>query len=230
MAAKKEDGAGWRQILVVLREDILAQAQASGLDINELCNRALARATGIRYDRPPSGDASPAAPVIVAHDSTPSDRDTGPAVTQPAGLHPVINADDPRSVTTIKRVPRAPVPKIHETLPGRVSTPVKTPKIPLVPAVASQPEKPGKPGTRPEKKGRGSVIKKFVAENMVRENAEETRVSKDVLYQAFARWCREHRVTPVPDRKAFTVALKNQYAMKEETVDSEPSWVNVRLR
>jgi hypothetical protein len=230
MTAKKEEGARWRQTPVVLREDILAQAQASGLDISELCNQALASATGIRYGLQQSGDVPPAAPVIIAHNSAPSDRDTIPAATQPAGLHPVINADDPRAVTTVKRVPRAPAPKTLKTLPGRVSTPVKTPKTPPVPESAAPPEKPGKPETRPEKRGRGSAIKKFIAESIAREDAEEAHVSKDVLYQAFTRWCREHRVTPVPDRKALTVALKNQYAMKEKTVDGEPSWVNVRLR
>ena len=75
-----------------------------------------------------------------------------------------------------------------------------------------------------------SAIKKFMAEAIVREDADESRVPKDVLYQAFARWCREHRITPVPDRKAVTVALKNQFAMKEKMVDSEPSWVNIRFR
>jgi hypothetical protein len=230
MTAKKGEGAEWRQTPVVLRGDILAQAQASGLDIDELCNRALASATGIRYDPPPSGDVSPAAPVIIAHDSIPSGGDTIPAMAQPSALHPVINADDPGAVTTVKHVSRAQAPKTLKTLPGRVSTPVKTPQTPPVPAVAAQPEKPGKPETRPEKKGRGSAIKKFVAENIVREDAEEAHVSKDALYQAFTRWCREHRVTQVPDRKAVTIALKNQYAMKEKTVDGEPSWVNVRLR
>ncbi len=230
MTAKKEEGAEWRQIPVVLRGDILALAQESGLDISELCNRALACATGIRYDQPPSGDILPAATVIIAHDSTPSDRDTIPAMAQPSGLHPVINADDPGAVTTVKHAPRIPAPKILKTLPGRVSAPVKTPGTPPVPAIAAQPEKPGTPETRPEKKGRGSAIKKFVAENILREDAEGNHVSKDALYQAFTRWCREHRVTPVPDRKAVTIALKNQYAMKEKTVDGEPSWVNVRLR
>ncbi len=215
---------------VILREDILAQAQASGLDISDLCNRALAGATGIRYDLQQPGDGPPAAPVIIAHDNAPSDRNTIPAMTRPADLHPVINADDPRAVTTVKHAPRAPAPKTPETLPGRVSTPVKTPKTPPVPAGAAQPEKPGKPGTRPEKRGRGSILKKFIAESTVREDAEENHVSKDALYQAFTRWCREHKVTPVPDRKAVTVALKNQYAMKEKTVDGEPSWVNIRIR
>ena len=230
MTAKKEEGAKWRQTPVVLREDILAQARASGLDISELCNRALASAIGIRYGRKQPGDSPPAAPVVIALDRAPSDRDTTPVVTPPEGLHPVINADDPRAVTTVKRVPRAPAPKIPGTLPGRVSIPAKTPETPPVPAAAAQPDKPGKPETRPEKKGRGSAIRKFVAESIAREDAEETHVSKDVLYQAFTRWCREHRITPVPDRKALTIALKNQYAMKEKTVDGEPSWVNVRLR
>jgi hypothetical protein len=230
MTVKKEQGLKWCQTTVVLREDILAQAQASGLDINDLCNRALASAAGIRYQPQMPVGVPAAAPVIIAHNGAASDGDAIPPVNPAAGIHPVINADDPKAVTTVKQVPRPPVQKAPATLPGRVSSPEKTPKAPAVPATAPHVEKPRKPENRPEKREKGSAIKKFVAEAIVREDAEESHVTKDALCQAFARWCRERRITPVPDRKAITVTLKNQFALKEKTVNGEASWVNVRLK
>lgn len=230
MTAKKGQGTRWCQVTVVLREDILAQAQASGVDISDLCNRAVADATGIRYVPPKPADAAPAAPVIVAGNGAPPGGDAIPSIVPPPGIHPVINADDPRSATTVKQVPRPSLPTVPATLPGRVSSPEKPAKAPAAPLPSPRGEKPGKAQARPEKKGTGSSIKKFVAGAIVREDTDEGHITKDLLYQAFARWCREHRITPVPDRRAFTVALKNQFAMKEKTVDGEPSWVNVRLR
>ncbi|MDD4137662.1 MAG: hypothetical protein PHT99_07210 [Methanoregula sp.] len=218
MTAKKGQGVTWRETSVAIREDILDQVQASGLDIGEVCNRALADAAGIRYVQKPAG---PAAPVIIAHDGAPAGDAT---IIPPTGIHPVINADDPRAATTVKQVPRPSLPKIPAALPGRVSTPEKPQKaLPPVP----HPEKPGKPV---ETKGKGSAIKKFIAEAIVREDADENCVSKDLLYQAFTRWCRERRITPIPDRRTVTVTLKNQFAMKEKTAGGEPSWVNVRLK
>jgi hypothetical protein len=233
MTAKKGRDVKWCQVTVVLREDVLAQAQASGVDISDLCNRALADAAGIRYVPQKSVDEIPAAPVIIAHDGAPAGGDTLPAIVPPSGIHPVINADDPRAANAVKQAPRPPSLKTPAALPGRVSSPekpVKAPAAPSAPPSVPHMEKPKKPEAGPEKKGKGSSIKKFMAEAIAREDADESRVSKDNLYQAFTRWCREHRITPVPDRKAFTIALKNRFAMKEKTVDGEPSWVNIRLR
>ena len=69
-----------------------------------------------------------------------------------------------------------------------------------------------------------------MAEAVVREASGEGSVTKDTLYQAFSRWCREHRIAPVPDRKALTVALKNQFAVQEKMADGVPSWTGIRLR
>ena len=73
-------------------------------------------------------------------------------------------------------------------------------------------------------------LKKFVTEMILREDLENASITKEALYQAFARWCRERRITMAPDRKNLTVALKNQFAMNEKVVDGEPSWVNARLK
>ena len=187
---------------MVLREDILAQAQASGVDISDLCNRALADAAGIRYVPQKPVDETPAAPVIIAHDGAPAGGDTLPAIVPPSGIHPVINADDPRAASAVKQVPRPPSPKTPATLPGRVSSPdkpVKAPAAPSAPPSVPHTEKPKKPGAGPEKKGKGSAIKKFMAEAIVREDADESRVSKDNLYQAFIRWCRSTGSPPFPN-------------------------------
>jgi hypothetical protein len=234
MTAKKVQDPKWCETAVSIREDILAQARASGLDIAEVCNRALADATGIRYVPREPAAATPAAPVIIAQNGAPSAGDTIPVTVSPVGMHPVINADDPRSATTVKQVPRTPSPKTPSALPGRVSSPEKPPKapaaMPAAPPLVPQMEKTMKPEARPEKKGKGMAIKKFVIEAIVREDTDETRVAKAEMYEHFVRWCREHRITPVPDRKSLTVALKNQFALKEKTVEGEPSWVNVRLK
>jgi hypothetical protein len=230
MTAKVEQSLKWHETTVVLREDILAQAQASGFDINDLCNRALASAAGIRYIPQRPVGVPVTAPVIIAHNGAAAAGGVIPPVNPAGGIHPVINADDPKAVITVKRVPRPPAQKAPATLPGRVSSQEKTPKAPAVPVTAPHVEKPRKPEKMPEKKGKGSAIKKFVAEVIVRDDVEESHVTKDTLYQAFARWCRERRITPVPDRRAITVTLKNQFALKEKTVNGEASWVNVHLK
>ena len=237
MAAKKGHEGKWRQTTVLLRDDLLMQAQAAGLDITDICNRALAGATGIGYPRKKPEKAAPPAPVIIAQNGAPV---SGKAIHPPvpgevpvpapaSGIHPVINADDPRAAVAVKQVPKLPVQKAPAALPGRVSAAKKPAEEPAAPA-ASQSEKHAKPIPARGKRGKGPAIKRFVAEAIAREDADENHVTKQVMYESFARWCREHRITEVPDRKAVTVALKNQFALKEKTVDGEPSWVNVRLR
>ncbi|MDD1691104.1 MAG: hypothetical protein LUQ66_10630 [Methanoregula sp.] len=235
MTIRKGQGEKWRQTTVVLREDILTKAQSAGIDINDLCNRALADATGIRYVVPGKpGAGFPSTPVIIVRDGAHAEGAAIPPGTSPEGIHPVINADDPRAATTVKQVPRLPVQKAPAALPGRVSSPEKpqekAPVVPDVPVPVPPKEKPVKPETGPKKKAKGTPIKKFMADCIVREDTEDCHVTKDLLYRAFTRWCREHRIAPVPDRRAVTVALKNQFAMTEKIIGGEPSWTNLRLK
>lgn len=229
MTAKRGPGIRWCKTSVVLREDILKRAQAEGIDINDLCNRALAGATGIPYPFGKPASPIPSESVIVTDNVKKGNEEIPAPAIRSEDIHPVINADDPRAATVVKQVPRAPVPKIPPALPGRVSPPETVPQVPrAVPTI--QPEKKSRaPDSRKEPKGKGGVIKRFVADAIVRED-EYTGVSKEDLYQAFSRWCREHRITPIPDRRALTVILKNQFAMKETMVNSEPSWINIRLK
>jgi hypothetical protein len=247
MTGKKQPDGRWREITVVIRDDILARAEVAKLDISRLCNQALAEATGIPYSRAPS-DGAPPAPVIIAHNGAPSPEDRLPlSAAQPASRLPVINADAPGAAVTARQAPRPPAPKPPAALPGRV-TPVKTPAAPAapktppperttpaipapaLPAPGSEVKRAEHPKNPPAKKGRATAVRQFVMECIIRDDAEEALVLKVEMYQAFARWCREHRVTPVPDRRVLTVALKNQFAIRETTAGSEPSWVNVRLK
>ena len=55
-------------------------------------------------------------------------------------------------------------------------------------------------------------------------------MGKDELYEIFVRFCRDHRITPVPEKKAVTVALKNQFALTEKPVGGKSCWTGVRLK
>ena len=233
MTAKKGGTERWRQTTALFRDDLLAQAQASGLDIGDICNRALAAATGIGYESI-RGAASPG-PVIIAGNGTPTEVPGGemPALREAVTPDPVINADDPRSPSVVKQAPKKSGRKAPPSLPGRVSVPEKPaeetpPASPEPPSLKD--EKTPRHAPAPSKKTKGSAIKKFVAERVARELTVECYISKETLYEAFARWCREHRVTPVPDHKSVTVSLKTQFAMKEKTIGGEPSWLNIRLK
>jgi hypothetical protein len=64
---------------------------------------------------------------------------------------------------------------------------------------------------------------------IARVDADEAVISKEDMYLAFTRWCRDHRVTPVPDRKVFATVLKNKFAIAEKTVAGTSYWINIRL-
>lgn len=220
----------WSRTSIAIRQDILKQALASGLDINEICNQALARATGIPYVPPGQEPEHPPLPVIIAKNGAAAK--IPPAVPKALSpvVHPVINADDPRSPTTVKQAPRPARKNVPATLPGRVSVPEKALATPPAPA-GNRSEKPKTPSPKkPVKAKKGQAIKQFITEATARGDTDDGHVTKEALYLAFTSWCREHRVTPVPEKKAVTVALKNQFALKEKTIDGEPAWVNIRLR
>ena len=230
MTGTKGEDTPWSRTNIAIRQDILKQALVSGLDINEICNQALARATGIPYTPPGQEPEQPPLPVIIAKNGAATK--IPPAVLKVASpdVHPVINADDPRSPSTIKEAPRPARKKAPAALPERVSAPEKALATPPAPTV-NPPEKPKTPSPKKASRvGKGQAIKQFIADEAIRGETEHDHVTKEALYQAFARWCREHRVTPVPEKRAVAVALKNQFALKEKTVDGEPAWVNIRLR
>lgn len=230
MTGKKGEDTLWSRTSIAIRQDILKQALVSGLDINEICNQALASATGIPYAPPGQEPETPPLPVIVAKNGTVAKEATAARAAASPGVHPVINADDPRAASAIKQVPRPAQKNVPVALPGRVSVQEKTPVIPPAPA-KNLPEKPKTPPEKkPSKARKGQALKRFIAEAAIRGDTENDQVTKETLYLAFARWCREHRITPVPDKKTVTIALKNQFALKETSLDGEPAWVSIRLR
>jgi len=230
MTGTKGEDNPWSRTSIAIRQDILKQALVSGLDINEICNQALARATGIPYAPPGPEPDNPPLPVIIAKNGTVPGIPPAVPTTSSPGVHPVINADDPRAASAVKQAPRPARKKVPAALPGRVAVQEKAPATPPAP-VANPPEKPkASSQKKPSKAGKGQAIKRFIAEATARGDSDDGHVTKEALYEAFTRWCREHRVSPVPEKKAVTVALKNQFALKEKTIEGEPAWVNIRLR
>ena len=153
---------------------------------------------------------------------------TTPKIT-PVSRPPVINADDPAAVakamrskrqTAVKPVPDVPKPPVTDTgKEARQLSPLPD---------TGHGKKVREAG--PKKREAGGGLKKFVTEKISRIEADDAIISKDELYQAFSRWCREQKITPVPDRKVVAVALKNQFALQERTEDGVPYWVNIHLK
>jgi hypothetical protein len=230
MTGKKGVDTLWSRTSIAIRQDILKQALVSGLDINEICNQALASATGIHYAPPGLKPENPPLPVIVVKNGPGTGKDPVVPTASSNTVHPVINADDPRAASAVKQAPRPPQKKVIAALPGRVSVQEKGEKPPQVSA-ANPAEKTKMPvQKKPSKAGKEQAIKRFIADTAIRGDTEHDHVTKEELYQAFTRWCREHRITPVPDRKAVTTALKNKLALKEKILEGEPVWVNIRLQ
>ena len=200
------------------------------LDISNACNQALADLVGIDYRQQQiTGRAIPD-PVIL-------DADThieGPKKTsqknQPPDIHPVINADDPTAITKVLKAKRQPPAKPVPEIPVlKESSPPETVIAPRPPERDVSPQTKGK-SVASDKKRKDDSLKKFVATKITRVDADDAVITKDDLYQAFTRWCRDHRIAAVPERKVFATSLKNKFAITEKTVNSTPCWVNVRLR
>jgi hypothetical protein len=85
-----------------------------------------------------------------------------------------------------------------------------------------------KPGES-KKKGKDDILKKFVTTKITRLDTDDAVVSKDVMYQAFTRWCRDHRIVTVPEQKVFATLLKNKFAITEKTISGTSCWMHVRL-
>jgi len=226
MGAGNADSPGWQQVQILVRSDILAAADKKRLDISETCNRALAGHLGIAY-APAGPDKKKASRVIIAQPAAPA-HPKEPAV-PPA---PVINAEDPTAPGKVikehkekKAAPAAKPPAVPAPEPA---VPKKAPQ-PAAPAASPAPAPKGKKAAKGGRKE--DAIKKFVSTKITRETEEgpDAIVSKDELYERFGRWCREHDYA-VPDRRAFTIALKNKYAFGERTIGGVPSWYGIRIK
>jgi hypothetical protein len=230
MAGKKEPGPGWRQTSVLIRADIFSQAHEKGIDISDACNRALADLLGIDYRQQHLDNVPVPPPVIIAKDGGLLVVAGPPPAADKTHLPPVINADDPTAAGTITRIKKQPVKKAApvDSAPKAVPTEEKSKLIP-VKAPATTPDKKF-PKTAPKKTGKGDALRKFIATRIIREDADDAVIGKDEFYQVFSRWCRDQKISPVPEGKAVTVALKNQFAFREKVVDGRSCWINLRVR
>jgi hypothetical protein len=230
MAGKKEPGVQWRHTTVLVRTDIFESAREHGLDISNTCNQALAEVLGIDYHQQRLDDVPVPHPVIIAKEGgLPAMVIPGMASTT-APRQPVINADDPAAAGTIaqgrKQVVRKPVPEI----PPHAMTKTED-TAPEPPAKKTEKISPAKPKKTPAKKAeKGDGLKRFIATKIVRDDADTAVIPKEELYQVFSRWCREQKISPVPEAKAVTVALKTRFAFKDKVVGGASCWTSLRFR
>jgi hypothetical protein len=227
MAGKKEPGVGWRQTPVLVRADIFLLAHEQGIDISDTCNRALADILGIDYQQQQIGNEPVPPPVIIAKDGgIPLLAGAAPAPRKSL-MPPVINADDPAAAGTIARIKTQSIRKPANVIPSPVHEEESAAKRAKAPVVTSG-KKP--PKTAPKKAGKEDGIKKFIATKIIREDADDAIIGKDEFYQIFSRWCREQKISPVPEERTIAIALKNKFAFREKVVEAKSCWVNLRVR
>jgi len=230
MTGKKETDIAWRHTSVVVRADIFSKAHEQGIDISDVCNKALAELLGVDYHQQQLDDVPATRPVIIAQNGPPAEGKEHTPGARPAPHTPVINADDPAASLTVRSAKRQPKAKPAAKEPVSVPSPLPVPENAVrSPSASTAPAgKIKKPAGAKAHKDDG--LKKFVTTTITRSDTGDAVVSKDDMYQAFTRFCKEHKCAPVPDRKAFTIALKNKFAFFDKTINGIPSWVNIRLR
>lgn len=228
MTGKKQAGAAWHQTTVALRSDIYEQARTRGIDIGDACNRALAEMTGIEYDQQQLGDIPVPPPVIIAGNGTSPHMQGGIQKSPARDLHPVINADDPAApakVVQVKTAVKRPQAEPPSPAPAQApATPKEKPATAPAVKKAAAPKGRDSPG---RKRAKGDALKKFMG-TVNRTDDPKDCMGKAELYDLFVRFCHDHRITPVPERSAVTVALKNQFAMTEKMVNGTACWTGIR--
>lgn len=229
MAGEKESRTRWRQTSVVIRTDILEQARQQEIDLSEAVNRALAEKLGIDYRQQKIPEGTIAEPVIIASNEAPALPDHVPAKPGAPADAAIINADDPQAAKTIKSrhlQKEKPARDVPQPALKPASSPEKEAQSLRASSLSTGKAK--KPS--PPRKKKDDAAKKFFASMIIREDSTTARIPKDDMYYAFERWCRDHRITPVPDKKSFSVTLKNQFAVKEKMVNGTPTWIGVKVK
>ena len=232
MTGRKESDAPWLHTTVILQPDIYRQALERGIDISDACNRALASLTGTEYRQKRRQEVSATPPVIIARDGSSLHISGEPKKAPLRKMPPVINADDPAAPSRVVQAKARPQKKASVEIPPPVHVPaIPEEKSAAVPASAvKQAAVPKEKKAQSKKRSRGDALKTFFSTKISRTDDPETIIKKDDLYELFTRFCRDHRITPVPERKTVTVALKNQFALIEKTVDGTPCWTGIRLK
>ncbi|WP_321506509.1 hypothetical protein [uncultured Methanoregula sp.] len=230
MTETPDNSAAWHRTTILLRADIFEKARSGNIDIDTTCNRALAELLGMDPSQQILGANTAPVPVVVAPDITPVTPVTISPETR-ALLHPVINANDPTAVRNMLRTrKKSPVPVTkapageppHEERRNRQQPEKADARVPESPAKAKKPSA--------VKRGKDDATKQFIAEKVTRGEPDDARISKDEMYSIFTRWCHAMRIVPVPERRRFTLTLKNHFALSEKSVDGVPCWLNVRIK
>jgi hypothetical protein len=230
MSAKKDPNDQWRQTTVVIRSDIFLKAVELGLDISNECNLALANQTGIDYRQQHLSDRVIADPAILDADTQTKELKKTSRKTPLPDIHPVINADDPTAITKVmKATQRLQIKPVAEDPILKDSSPVSSGIAQKTPVKGGVIAGRGKV-IAPEKKKKDDILKKFVVAKIIRVDADDAVVTKDDMYQAFTRWCRDHRIVTIPERKVIATSLKNKFALTEKTINGNPCWMNVRMK
>lgn len=231
---KKGNEDGWREATVLLRADILDEIERQGRDLAEECNLALANRYGIDYRQQKIPATADPHPVIIAQTSVPPVTRTLPGrLSEPATFSttPVLNAEDPRIAKALKsgeiswqRPQEAPQPARASQVEPEASS--------LAPAKPATPKQAGKQREEatPSRRKKEDPIKKFVSSMVIRDADPAAVIMKDAMYAAFERWCRDKKFIPVPGKRSFAIALKNQLAVSEKNLDGIPAWINVSLK
>ncbi|MDD1696535.1 MAG: hypothetical protein LUQ54_06530, partial [Methanoregula sp.] len=215
---------------VLIRADIFSKAGELGLDISYECNLALADRMGIDYRQKPFDSQVISDPVIFDADTQTKELKSTSQKTPSPDIHPVINADDPAAITKVLKAKRQlPVKTMAEVPVSKESSATGTGITKKIPAQAATFGGKGK-AVAPDKKRKDEWVKKFVAVKLIRVDADDAMITKDDLYLAFSRWCRDHRITAIPERKVFATSLKNKFAFTEKMVNGTPYWVNIRFK
>jgi hypothetical protein len=232
--AGKDTGIAWHNTTVILQLDIYQQALGQGIDISDACNRALAVLTGIDYRRLQREESPAPPPVIIARDGSLPNARGGVKKVTAQKQHPVINADDPAAPATVILAKVQPAKKspaeLPDPKPALAPAPKKEKPVAAPVPATKRPAVIKDRGLLSKKRSKSDVLKAFFSSKIVRTDETDITLGKDDLYDLFIRFCREHRLTPVPERKAVTIALKNQFALTEKQVNGTPSWIGIRLK
>jgi hypothetical protein len=235
MTAERAGNVQWKATTVLIRSDIFTRAEEEGINISGECNRALADRLGIDYSQQQIPEAPAVKPVIIA--SGPSDGISGPAGTgRRDPLRPVLDAEDPRAPAHVQKMRAEPLPasrKEPAAVPAQKERGEQETRTAGKDIEARRPA--GKKGAKKgsQRKGREDVIRRFLEKKIIRTESagdEVSRIAKDEMYQLFVRFCRADSAGGVPDKRSFTIALKNRFAMEDSTVNGTSCWAHVKLR
>jgi hypothetical protein len=213
MTARDKGGARWRHTTVLIRADIFASVHEQGINISDECNRALADLVGVDYHQQLLEEEAPIKPVIIARDGKTARAAPDPNLKN-RPVRPVLNADDPATPATVLQQKKDPPPRQADKKSGvdlgqgkeKQQESSSRPAQPA-PLPGSRKKDQPKPSKR---KGGDAAIRRFVSTKVVRTDAESSGggvIPKDEMFQRFVRWCKANSVSPVPDKRSFSVAL-----------------------